>query len=741
MNQRSALPALLFTLLLLPAPLRAQQSQGAPGEDQARPPRIGLALSGGSARGFAHVGVIQVLEEAGVPVDAVAGTSMGSVVGGLYASGLSTEELSAVAAEVDWDRMFSDAPDRRNLPVERKVEQGRTVFGLPILDGAPRLPSGIIQGQRITQPLTGLTWHVHPVRDFRDLPVPFTAVAADAETGEAVVLDHGFLPQAIRASLAIPSVFAPVEIDGRYLIDGGIVRNLPTPEVEALGADIIICSDVTKPLATADSLRSLVDILTQTMAFRTVERRDVDAGLCDVMIAPDIQGIESADFARAEDIIARGRVAAEAVLAELEDLGITDLRGPVGEGDADPLAAAARVTEIRVEGLERTSEASVLRSLDLSVPAELDVAAVSEAVARVYDTGLFQSVSYRMDPASGPGAAPGDRVLAVRVKDEGRSWVGGSYRYEGRYKASILATAAVRNLLIRGSTLLADLRLGEQTRISAEIQKRLGWGAAPLIGLRAEYKRSPFDLYVDGERVAEPRVTVGHVDAFLGVGIGYSTTLGAVVKFEGVESDNAPLAPDWKGEDRTYFTLSGVLKLDTWDRLVFPHSGVRVAARTEWGDGALAEGSGGFSQHVADVDAAIPLARKVALRARATLGTSDGDDLPSQYLFFVGGANRFYLYPDRQFSFAGQRVLERRGRHLQMLSVGLQWEVKPNFFALARWNTAALPVEWEFETEDFITGFGGGVGINSRIGMARLLVTGGSDADAIRLELDLGYQF
>jgi hypothetical protein len=168
---------------------------------------------------------------------------------------------------------------------------------------------------------------------------------------------------------------------------------------------------------------------------------------------------------------------------------------------------------------------------------------------------------------------------------------------------------------------------------------------------------------------------------------------------------------------------------------------VRVAARTEWGDGALAEDSGGFSQHVADVDAAIPLAREVALRARATLGTSDGDDLPSQYLFFVGGANRFYLYPDRQFSFAGQRVLERRGRHLQMLSVGLQWEVRSNFFALARWNTAALPVEWEFETENFITGFGGGVGINSRIGMARLLVTGGSDADAIRLELDLGFQF
>ena len=725
-------------LLLTFTPLKAQQPDSAAArEPEHRRPRIGLALSGGSARGFAHVGVLQVLEEAGVPVDVIAGTSMGSVVGGLYSSGLSTDELRDVAAEVDWDRMFSDAPDRRNLPVERKVEQGRTVFGLPIVDGRPRIPSGIVQGQRITQLLTGLTWHVHTVRDFRDLPVPFVAIATDAETGEAVVLDHGFLADAIRASLAIPSVFAPVEIDGRYLIDGGIVRNLPTPEVQALGADIIICSDVTKPLATADSLRTLVDILTQTMAYRTVERRDADAELCDVMIKPDIHGIASADFANAEEIIARGRAAADSVLGELEGLGITGLGNARPEIDENPLTELARVSEVRVEGLERSSEASVRRSLGLDIPAEVDVRGVNRAVSRVYDTGMFQRVSYRLDPASNGS----DQVLTVRVKDEGRSWVGGSYRYEGRYKASILATAAVRNLLLRGSTLLADLRLGEQTRISAEIQKRFGWDVAPVVGLRGEYKRSPFDLYVDGERVTEPRVAVGHISSFLGLGLGYSTSVGAVIKFEGVESDGAELVSDWSGEERTYFTLSGVAKVDTRDRLVFPRSGVQILGKTEWGDGALANKGGGFSHHVLDVDAAVPLSSVISLKGRAVVGTSDGEELPSQYLFFIGGAYSFYLYPDRQFSFVGQRVMESRGRHLQMLNVGLHWEVVPNLFALARWNTAALPDEWRFDTDDFITGFGAGVGITSRLGSAKLMVTGGSGADAVRLELDLGYLF
>ncbi len=181
--------------------------------------------------------------------------------------------------------------------------------------------------------------------------------------------------------------------------------------------------------------------------------------------------------------------------------------------------------------------------------------------------------------------------------------------------------------------------------------------------------------------------------------------------------------------------------MDTRDRLAFPRSGVRVLGKTEWGDGALAEDGGGFSHHMLDVDASVPVSRAVSLRGRVTLGTSDGADLPSQYLFFIGGANPFYLYPDRQFSFAGQRVMESRGRHLQMLDVGLQWEVMSNLFALGRWNTAALPEEWRFDSSEFITGFGAGVGIDSRIGFARLMVTAGSDADAVRLEIDLGYLF
>jgi NTE family protein len=735
------LAGIAFAAFALPISLEAQ---AVPADTVPRP-RVGLALSGGAARGFAHAGVIEVLEGAGVPVDAIAGTSMGSVIGGLYASGFSTSQLRAVTAQVDWDRMFSDEPDRRNLPMERKTEAGRTLVTLPVREGLPRLPSSILTGQRISQLLAGLTWHVHPIDDFRDLPIPFVALATDVETGEAVVLDHGFLADAIRASLAIPSLFAPVQIDGRFLIDGGIARNLPSPDAADLGADIVICSDVTEPLAPADSLVSLLDILNQTISFRMVERRNRDAERCDILIQPDIEGIASADFGRAEAIVERGRAAARAALDSLRALGITGRAEPSGRATRKPVSDRVHVQAVRVSGLRRTPEGTLRGSLELRTPAVLSVRDVNEAVTRVYDTGLFQRVSYRLDPvpaADPSGASPDSaaRVLVVDVEDEGQDWVGASYRYEGRYKASILATAALRNLLLNGTTLLADLRLGEQTRVAAEFQRRSGWDLAPLVLLRGEWKRSPFDLYEDGRRVSDPRVRVGLVEAFAGAGVGYAAIVGAAIKFEGTEADPADLVQDWAGGRQEYATLSGIARLDTRDRLTFPRRGVAVLGKTEWAEGTL-WGGDEFSHHVLDLDASIPVSRVVSVRVRATAGTADGPDLPPAYLFFVGGSNDFYMYPDRHFSFAGLRVEERRGQHLQAALLGAQWEFLPDLFALGQLNAAALPEEWRIDAEDWFSGFGLGAGLRSRFGSVRLMVTGGEVSGGVRFEIDVGFAF
>src|SRR6266568_4437437 len=298
--------------LCLASPARAQSAP-----TPARP-RIGLALSGGAARGLAHIGVLRILEEAGVPVDVVAGTSMGAVVGGLYAVGYTAAQLDTIFTTQDWVALLTDPVRRRDLAVDRKLTEDQYLLTLPISRGAVHLPRSVVAGQRISQLLTGLTWSVHGVQDFRQLPIPFTAVATDLETGKAVVLDHGFLPDAIRASMAVPSVFSPVEIEDHVLIDGGVVRNLPAQDARALGADVLICSDVTDPLEPRDSLTSFADVLVQAVSFRIWDSEYEQRRHCDVLITPEVRAFSTFGFARAAELIARGEAAARAALPRIE---------------------------------------------------------------------------------------------------------------------------------------------------------------------------------------------------------------------------------------------------------------------------------------------------------------------------------------------------------------------------------------------------------------------------------------
>src|SRR5437660_12443867 len=273
---------LMLCLALFPAAGHAQT----PGTQ-----RIGLALSGGAARGLAHIGVLKVLERAGIPVDVIAGTSMGSVVGGLYAVGYSAAQLDTIVRGQDWFRLLTDPVDRRDLPIDREVGAGRLMRTLPIQRGGVQLRKSVVPGQRIWELLTRLTWSAHSVHDFRRLPIPFAAVATDLETGQAVVLDRGFLPDAIRASMALPSVFAPVELGPNVLLDGGVVRNLPARDASAPGADVLICSDVTDPLEPRDSIVSLVVVLAHSVSFRVLDSESAERAAWHVLLLPVVQAV------------------------------------------------------------------------------------------------------------------------------------------------------------------------------------------------------------------------------------------------------------------------------------------------------------------------------------------------------------------------------------------------------------------------------------------------------------------
>ncbi len=663
----------------------------------ARAQRVGVALSGGAARGLAHIGVLRVLEEAGVPVDVITGTSMGSVIGGLYAVGYTAAQLDTIVRTEDWLRLLTDPVDRRDLAVDRKFTEDHYLVTLPIERGGIKLPKSVVPGQRVSQLLTGLTWSAHPIRDFRALPIPFAAVATDLETSKAVVLDHGFLPDAIRASMALPSVFSPVELADTSVIDGGVIRNLPAQDARALGADVLICSDVTDPLEPRDSIVSLVDVLVQSVSFRVWDSEAVQRSKCDVLILPDVRAFSTFGFARAREVIARGEAAARAAIPAITAaLARGRVPRPVRPARV-PLvrAESVLVTTVRFDPADLVPGGFLARALGVKPGTWVSRRTLDQRMSRLYATGLFESVGYRLDR--------GDLTVVLRQRSGGR--FGGGLRYDSRYKASVLLSSTLGRVAGGGSA-RADARLGQQIQVGAGVSQPLGDGRSLTLGAVADYLRSPFDLYQGDHRVAQARVDLAAISTSVARSAGTlaDATLSAKVEYARWAEEVSAVASN--PLYRAFYSVAGVLQLDSYDRGLFPHSGVGFRAVSEWGNRLGTAAAGGpFSHHVADLRGYLPLARRLSLWAGATIGASGGEP-PPHYQFFLGGANAYYLFPDRDIAFAGLRTQQQRGRHVQKAELGAQWELAPDVFARVRWNAGTVLDRWSFDPARYVQGAG-----------------------------------
>jgi len=700
----------------------------------ARAQKVGVALSGGAARGLAHIGVLRVLEEAGVPVDVITGTSMGSVIGGLYAVGYTAAQLDTIVRTEDWFRLLTDPVDRRDLAVERKFTEDHYLVTLPIHRGGIKLPKGVVPGQRVSQLLTGLTWSAHPIRDFRALPIPFAAVATDLETSRAVVLDHGFLPEVIRASMALPSVFSPVELADTAVIDGGVIRNLPAQDARALGADVLICSDVTDPLEPRDSIVSLVDVLVQSVSFRVWDSEAVQRSKCDVLILPEVRGFSTFGFARARDVIARGEAAARAAIPSIT---AALARGHVSRPARAPRMPLVQpesvlVTTVRFDPAGLAPGGFLARALGVNPGTWVSRRTLDQRMSRLYATGLFESVGYRLEQ--------GALTVLLRERLGGRFGVG--LRYESRYKASVLLSSTLGRVG-GGFSGRADARLGQQIQVGAGVSQPLGDGRSVTLGAGADYIRSPFDLYQDqgDHQVAQARVDLAAISTSVARSAGSLADASLRGKVEYARWAEEVSAVASNPLYRAFYSVAGVLQLDTYDRGLFPHSGIGFRAVSEWGNrlGAAARG-GPFSHHVADLRGYLPLARRLSIWVGATIGASGGEP-PPHYQFFLGGANAYYIFPDRDIAFAGLRTQQRRGRHVQKAELGAQWELAPDVFARVRWNAGTVLDHWSFDPARYVDGMGVELGAKTFAGRLSLSASGNAHTTWPIVEIDLGYPF
>jgi len=513
----------LFLAAWLAAPVitdaQATPEPQAPRDAHHRP-RIGLVLSGGGARGTAHIGVLKVLEQMHVPIDAIAGTSMGAVVGGLYASGLSARDIEKVMTSINWQDAFRDRPPREDLDLRRKEEDETFLvkYHFGVRDGHLVVPKGLIQGQKLTETLRRLTLPVARITDFDELPTPFRAVATDLENGDSVVMGSGDLTSAMRASLSAPGVFTPVEREGRLLVDGGVADNVPVDVARTMDVDVLIVVDVGSPLLSRQELTSAPVISNQVLSI--LIQRNAQAQLetldpRDILIRPALGNASAFDFGSVARVIGVGEKAARESAAQLAALAVSERDMQQYAMHREALRVPApRIDFVTVEpGSEGYAAAADAMFGDL-VGKPLDPDAVARRVTSLYGRGALDTLDYRVIGAEGNYGL----ALDARPASEGRYYLRFGLALQDDFEGNSTYTAALRFVMTditrNAAEWVTDLSVGSTSGISSELFTPLapysGWFVMPHISdltrdlfwyqqqnLLAKYRLHTFDYGMD----------------------------------------------------------------------------------------------------------------------------------------------------------------------------------------------------------------------------------------------------
>ncbi|MGH7558492.1 MAG: patatin-like phospholipase family protein [Gemmatimonadota bacterium] len=605
-------------------------------------PRVGVALSGGGARGIAHVGVLQALEEMRVPIDVIGGTSMGAIVAGLYASGLSPEEIAAALAGVEWERVLSDTPVRRSLEFRRREDDRRYVWELEMgVDGdGLQVPGGLIAGQELGELLRRHTFAVAAVDSFDELPIPFLAIATDVQTGQRVVLREGDLPTALRASMAIPTVFTPVELEGRVLVDGGLTDNLPVDEVRALGVDVVIAVDVSLPIDADDEIRSPFDVLERTAAIVSRTRLAEQLERANLVLAPDLEGYGIFDFEAGDRLIDLGSEAVHSAADRLDGLSLSP---DAWESHRHrPLATPPLVIdEVAFDTPEwldprRRAERITTRPGD-----RLALEPLEEDAARLYALGEFERVRWGIDRR--------DEKTVLTYEAEEKPW-GPNYLDAGLrlvldsggddFRTGFVTYDAVidltrRRIGPRGAEWRTDLRLGETAGIETAWDQPLDFAGRWFVAARAGWLSSQQSVFEGGRLAAEYGVDRTEIGVDFGRRLGRSAEVRAGLRRGWIDAEVEAGAADLPAFDVDHGALLLRVVADRLDDVSFPHQGTFLRLQ-----GLLSrEGLGSHR----DYDWVELEAKAFATTgphtgfASATLGSSLGSDLPAYDAFRLGG--------------------------------------------------------------------------------------------------------
>ena len=741
-------------------------------------PKVGLVLSGGGAKGMAHIGVLRAMEEAGLYPDYITGTSMGSIIGALYAIGWSVDEIEEIARTADWEQLLTNKINLDKVAYEEKNYYGRYLAELPVNKGKIGLPGGLIEGQELTQLLSNITLSAHGINNFDDFPIPFACVGTNIETGEAEVFRSGSLPEALRASMAIPSVFTPMEIDGELYVDGGLVRNFPVDEVRAMGADVVIGVFVSDSLAKKQKLNSMVSVLIQSAFVMSAHDSEQQMKKVDLLIFPDLEGYGTYSFDQTAAIIDRGTASGQEYLQTFKAMADTisttaPERPPIKEiREGDFL-----IDHVEIIGNEFVQDEFIQGKLRIDGGDRVSIERLEERINLLYGTRYFEKIVYTIDAST--------NTLKIRIKEAPRASLKLGVHYDSENETNIVFNFTLRNFIFRNSRMIAEYDLGDNSRLNLNFLKYLGVNqnmAAAIDGLMINSDIPSFWPEVAGggnQSVVSGLLRENDLGAFfrlqgtfaanktLGFRVGY---LDQKIKPEVLDSilvdfGNGPepiafieaTGTDWMGE---FF-----FKSNTMDNIFFPTRGIRASGTLAYyfdRDLELIFGIPGldevpfiaetddFWQMRIKFDAAYSFNQKLALIATSHMLLSEADDdfQFATHIDHIGGFNPTGMNVN---PFWGADVKRFTNTNYLYTGLELRWNFLSKLYisGLINYLDSEYPMKWVYSDltpQDFGAyprrlGLGALLSLNSPLGPISLGISKDQYLDDVHGFINIGFYF
>ncbi len=706
-------------------------------------PTVGLVLSGGGAKGFAYIGLLSVIREAGLPIDYIGGTSIGSIMGGLYAIGYHPDSIAKIVRGINWDDLLSDRIERKYIAYEEKEFGEKFIITLPVGNKSLSLSPSLYQGQEISLMLNHYFSPAFQVNDFEKLETPFLCVGTDLFTGNEVIMDSGYLPLAVRASMSIPGYFAPVDYDGYYLGDGGVVNNFPVKEVKDRGIDIIISGDVQPPLrCTREEFGSLTDVLDQIITFNRGPANQAGRALSDIYIPLNTTyGIM--DFTEHDSIIDFGKKQARPYFDQIKALA--DSLNEIEYRPLKPLTARPvdqiLINSVQIKGYKKFAGSYFKNYFDVKQDTVFTLAGIEKSIRQMYGTRFFEKVDYEVH---GNGKR---NDLIINVKEADPGYISAGVHYDDSFGGSLLLTGSFRNVLGKRTKLFTDLVLGENPRFRAFYI--LDNGAQPGIGAKAEYYSFKFDLYEGETKINKIIFTNYKASAFINYSLKNLLNFRTGFDYEYFRFKQDVLTDsllEAYNEFSSYGTFFATFSADSRDKAYFPTTGSKSEFRVEY----VMPLSKNWSKDLFTSSFIIfwkyefnyPVSKKVVMRPGLFVGStlSAENRPPLQHYFGFGGLNP-NQYVSTSLPFTGLQFIQKFGYHAAALRMKVQYNFYEKLYITFLLDGGSTEFDFNefYKPDNWMAGYGASVSYDSFIGPLEVTLMGSNMNSKPMLFLNLGF--